>query len=117
MSEHERRVLAEMARGLAAEDPELASALRAWSESAQDAVANSVEKRPRTAQRWADTVRGWQRFPGRVAVAGGVLMVAGLLVASHPSDDGLVPPGEAEVAIFTEQIPAPGPVLFRLQGP
>lgn len=106
MSAHERRVLAEMARRLAAQDPDLATVLRAWSAPVEHVPGSPVARRQPAVARCCTRVRGWVHFPGRVAVAGGVLTVVGLFLSSQlagPVEP--VPPTQAVAEVFTEQIP------------
>lgn len=103
MSDHERRMLAELARRLGEHDPELASALQDWS-----GPAERVGRHRRAVAYWRRKVQGWQDAPLRGALSGGLLVITLLLTAAHFMDQPAPAPGAAAVAeSFTEQIPEP----------
>lgn len=105
MSAHERRVLADMARELAAQDHELAQALRTWSEPVSDVGGPDPAEQPMPW--WRNLARRCLRDPAAVAVAAGLLIVGGLLVTAQvPAEHGGVR-APVEAAIFTEHIPEP----------
>lgn len=104
MSDHERRLLAELARRLEEQDPALAAALQGRPPPAADRAAWPGP----TAARWHSRVRTWQHAPLRTALVGGALTFAVLLTSGHLAHQPAPDPGAKDVAeIFTEQIPQP----------
>ncbi len=99
LSDRERQVLAELARQLEEQDPELAWALGDAERRARHLVRGRQEL-----VRWRERVRVSQRAPLRIAVAGGALFVAGLMVGgSYSGDPGPGPGGQVEMPVFAEQ--------------
>lgn len=114
MSDRERRLLAELARQLEEQDPDLASALRG---SPRPAAARPPGPRRRLV-RWHERFAESERAPMRAAVAGGVLFVGSLFLAGNLTAGPAPHPGaRTEAPVFAEQdlLPASAaPSMFRI---
>lgn len=114
LSDRERRLLADMARRLEEQEPELASALRGSDEPAPR-QGHWVR---RLLVGWREKFRESEHAPLRVALAGGVLFFGGLFLAGSLTEGPAPGPGaKTEMPIFAEQnlLPEPAPPsIFRI---
>ncbi|MBA3744549.1 DUF3040 domain-containing protein [Sporichthya sp.] len=100
LSDRDRRLLAEMARRLEEQDPELVSALRG---PAEPATPRELWPR-RVLARWQERFRESERAPIRTAVAAGAFFVAGLMLVGDFSGESAPTPGaRSEMPVFAEQ--------------
>lgn len=114
LSDRERRLLADMARRLEEQEPELASALRGAGEPAPRQAPWAW----RVLVGWREKFRESEHAPLRVALAGGMLFFGGLFLAANLTHGQTQAPGaETHLPIFAEQDLHPEPAApsnFRI---